>query len=84
VSKHIDYLGSNPNGMSIAYVIVNTLHDELFICYITFAYVYDKFTFISLHVNWIVSICNVFVIGICESVIVQCKLRIYMWIFTNI
>jgi hypothetical protein len=71
--------------MYVAYAIVKTLDDELFICYITFAYVYDKlFTFISLHDTWIVSLGNFFILGICESNIVQCKLGTYMWIFTNI
>ncbi len=77
-------MGSNPNVMFVAYVIVKTLHDELFIYYITFAFVYDKlFTFISLHNNWIVLLRNFFVIGICESNIVQCKLGINICIFTN-
>jgi hypothetical protein len=59
--------------------------DKLSICYITFAYVYNKlFTFISLHNNWIVLLGNFFVIGICELYIVQCKLGGDMWIFTNI
>jgi len=78
-------LGSNLNIMSIAYVIVKTPYDELSICYITFAYVYNKlFTFISLHNSWIVSLGNFFIIDICESYIVQCKLGVDMWIFTNI
>jgi hypothetical protein len=72
--------------MSIAYAFVKTSHDELFICYITFAYVYNKlFTFISLHNNWIVSLGNFFVLGIlCELYILQCKLGVDIWIFTNI
>jgi len=70
--------------MSVAYAIVKTLHDELFICYITFAYVYDKlFTFISLHNNLIMLLSNFVVIGICESNIIQCKLVINICIFTN-
>jgi hypothetical protein len=70
--------------MSVTYAIVKTPYDELSICYITFVYVYNKlFTFISLHNNWIVSLSNFF-IYICESYIVQCKLGIDMWIFTNI
>jgi len=61
--------------MFIAYVIVKTPHDELSICCIIFAYVYNKlFTFISLHNIWIMLLGNVFVISICESYIVQCKL----------
>jgi len=85
VKTHWDFSRSNPNEMSIAYVIVKTPYDELFIWYFTFAYVYNKlFTFISLQNNWIVSIGNFFIISICESHIVQCKLRVDMWIFTNI
>ncbi len=58
----------------IAWWIVYLLH-----------YVYDKlFTFINLHNNWIMSLGNFFVIGICELNIVQCKFEIDMWIFTNI
>jgi hypothetical protein len=57
----------NLNLMSIAYVIVKTSCDELSICYITFTYVSNKlFTFKTLHNNWIVSLGNFFVIGICE------------------
>ncbi len=68
--------------MSIAYVIMKTPHDELSICCITFAYVYNKlFTFISLHNNWIVSLGSFFIIGICESYIIQCKLEVDKWIF---
>jgi hypothetical protein len=60
-------------------------HDELSICCITFAYVYNKlFTFISLHNNWIVLLGNFFIIDICESYIIQCKLGVDVWIFTNI
>jgi hypothetical protein len=64
--------------MFVAYAIV-TPHDELSICYITFVYVYNKFTFISLHNNWIVLLRNFFIIGICESYIVQCKLGVDMF-----
>ncbi len=63
--------------MSIAYVIVKTPHDELSICCITFAYVYNKlFAFITLHNNWIMSLGNFFIIGICEQYIIQCKLGV--------
>jgi len=84
VKTYWDFLGSNPSTMFVTYAIVKTPYDELSICYITFAYVYNKlFTFISLHNNWIVSLGNFF-IYICESYIVQCKLGVDMWIFTNI
>jgi hypothetical protein len=67
--------------MFVAYAIVKTPHDELSICYITFAYVYNKlFTFISLHNNWIVLLGYFFIIGIRESCIVQCILEVDMWI----
>jgi hypothetical protein len=67
--------------MFVAYAIVKTPHDELSICYITFAYVYNKlFTFISLHNNWIVLLGYFFIIGIRESYIVQCILEVDMWI----
>ncbi len=47
--------------------------------------VYSKlFIFISLHNNWIVSLSNFLVLGMCESYIVQHKLGVDMWIFTNI
>jgi putative flippase GtrA len=64
--------------MFVAYAFVKTSHDELFICYIIFAYVYNKlFTFISLHNKWIVSLGNFFVLSIlCESYILQCKLGV--------
>jgi hypothetical protein len=85
VKTYWNFSRSNPNAMFVAYAIVKTPHDELSICYITFAYVYNKlFTFISLHNNWIVLLGNVFVVGICELYIVQCKLGGDMWIFTNI
>jgi hypothetical protein len=70
--------------MFVAYAIVKTPRDELSICYIAFKYVYNKlFTFISLHNNWIVSLGNFFVIGICEMYIIQCKLGVDMWIFID-
>jgi len=85
VKTYWDFSGSNPNVMFVAYVIVKTPHDELSICCITFAYVYNKlFTFINFHNNWIMSLCNFFIISICESYFIQCKLGINMWIFTNI
>ncbi len=72
--------------MSIAYAIVKTQHDELIICCISFAYVYNKLsTFTNLHNNWIMSLGNFFILGIlCELYIVQCKLGVDIWIFTNI
>ncbi len=86
VKTYWDFSRSNSNAMSIAYAIVKTHgHDELSICCITFTYVYNKlFTCISLHNNWTMLLSNVFVIGICESYIVQHKLRVDIWIFTNI
>jgi hypothetical protein len=52
VKTYWGFFGSNPNEMSIAFFLMETPHDELFIFYITFAYVYNKlFTFISLHNN---------------------------------
>ncbi len=67
------------NAMFVACAIVNTPHDEFSICCITFVYVYNKFTFISLHNNWIVLLGNFFVIDMCESYIVQCKLGVNMF-----
>jgi hypothetical protein len=65
--------------MFVACAIVNTSHDEFSISCITFVYVYNKFTFISLHNNWIVLLGNFFVIDMCESYIVQCKLGVDMF-----
>jgi hypothetical protein len=57
VSKHIEIFQDQIQMQCVAYPIVKTLHDELSICCITFAFVYNKlFTFISLHSNWIVSL----------------------------
>ncbi len=57
--------------MFVAYAIVKTPNDELSICYITFAYVYNKlFTIVSLRNNWIVLLNKIFIISICEPYIV--------------
>jgi hypothetical protein len=37
-----DFFGSIPNAIFIAYAIAKRSHDELSVCYMTFAYLYNK------------------------------------------
>ncbi len=57
------------------YAIIKTPQDELFIYYMTFAYLYNWYlTFIFVSIcNCIISYYNLFIIGAFESYIMQCK-----------
>jgi hypothetical protein len=59
---YVDCSGLIPNVIFVAYVIVKKQHDELSICCMTFAYLYNK------HVNFLsnsmVSLGNVVMLGL--------------------
>ncbi len=69
-----DFFGSIPNAIFVAYAIVKKPHDELFICCMTLAYLYNNCsTFVNLKNNCMASLANAFVNGIFESYIGQCE-----------
>jgi hypothetical protein len=75
----------SPNVKSTTYVIMKSLQNELFSCYITFADEYSKcFTFMMLVSDWMVSVGNSFVVDLLESYIVQFKFNLDVCIWTNI
>ncbi len=82
---YLDCSGLIPNVISIAYAIVKRPHDELCVCCMTFAYLYNTFsTHINFWSNYMVSLGNVVMIGLFQSYIVQCEQGVDVCISTNI
>ncbi len=74
-----DFFGSIPNAIFIAYAIAKRPHDELSICCMTFAYLYNKHsTFVNFFNNCIISLGSVLVNGFLKSYIAQCELGMEM------
>ncbi len=83
--KYTWIFGSIPNVIFVAYVIVKRPHDELFVCCMTFAYLFNNCsTFVRKFNNCTMSLANVFVDGIFKSYIVQCDLGVEGYILTKI
>ncbi len=59
-----DFFGSIPHVIFIAYAIAKRPHDELSVCYMTFAYLYNEHsTFVKFFNNCIISLGSVLVNG---------------------
>ncbi len=75
----------NPKCYIVAYVVVKRLHDELFVCCMTFAYLFNKCsTFFNFLNNCTMSLGNDFADGIFKSYIVQCDSSVEVYILTKI
>jgi len=62
---YLNFFGSIPNAIFVAYAIVKRLHDELFICCMTLAYLYNNCSaFVNFKNNYMTSLANAFVNGI--------------------
>ncbi len=62
------------------YVVVKIPQDESFVCCMTFAYVYNKFsTLIIVVSNCMVSFGNLLIMNVFELYIVQCRLGMDMY-----
>jgi hypothetical protein len=57
-------LTSGTNAIFMAYAMVKRSHDEPFVCYMTFAYLWNNnLTFVSLFINYMMLFNNVLLIG---------------------
>jgi len=75
----------SPNVKLVAYAIMKSLQNELYGCYMTFAYEYKKcFTFMMLISDCLVSVGNYFVVCLLESYIVHFRSNLDVCIWTNI
>jgi hypothetical protein len=82
---YLDCFGLITNVIVVAYAIVKRPHDELSICCMKFAYLYNKFsTIVNFLSNFMVSLGNVVMIGCFESYILQCEQRVDVCISSNI
>jgi len=82
---YLDCFGLITNVISVAYVIVKRPHDELSICCMKLAYLYNKLsTIVNFLSNSMVSLGNVVMIVCFESYIVQYEQGVDVCISSNI